>query len=100
MLLLKLLRLLGVVLLHLLFLRFTDVFLGRLLVFFILLLLQLLVLLILFDGQLVLLLLIFLVRCGLAGGRRRVLVGLNFARMISSLDELLFAESAVRSGAL
>jgi len=80
-LLLKLLGLLGVALLHLLFLRFTGVSRSRLLVFSFLLLLQLLVFLILSDGQLVLLLLIFLVRSGVASGRSNVLVGLNFVGM-------------------
>src|SRR5271165_3246408 len=79
--LLELLSLLSVALFHLLFLRFAGVFLGRLLVFFFLLLLQLLVFLILLSGELVLLLLILLVRRRLAGARRRVLVGLNFAGM-------------------
>ena len=49
-LLLELLGLLCVALLHLLFLRVTSAFLGRLLVFFFLVLLQLLVFLILFGG--------------------------------------------------
>ena len=85
MLLLKLLGLLSVLLLQLLFLRFGSVLLFGLLVLFNLLLLQLLMLLILLSGQLVLLLLIFLVRCRLAGGGRRVLVRLNFAGVVVSI---------------
>src|SRR5215472_8678867 len=79
MLLLELLRLLGVTLFHLLFLRVIVILLGRLLVFFFLLLLKLLVLLRLLGSQFVLLLLIFFVSCGIASVRRRRLVRLQVA---------------------
>jgi len=82
MLLLELLSLLGVALFHLLFLGLAGILLGHLLVFFFLLLLQLLVFLILLGGQLVLLLLILFVRRWVARARRRVLMGLNFARVV------------------
>ena len=96
-LLLKLLRLLSVALLHLLFLSFADVLLRRLLVFFFLLLLQLLVFLILLGGQFVLLLLVFLIRCRLAGARRRVFVRLNFAGMSVCWTSFIWSRRPFRS---
>jgi hypothetical protein len=80
--LLELLRLLSVALLHLLLLRLVGILLGHLLMFSLLLLLHLLMFLVLFGGQLVLLLLILLVRSCISRAVRRVLVRLNFSRVI------------------
>ena len=85
MLLFELLRLLGVTLLHLLFLRVIVILLGCLLVFFFLLLLELLMILGLLGSQFVLLLLIFVVSCGVASVRRRELVLLQFAGVTVSV---------------